>query len=335
MLITKNQKKVDVVENQAIQNRTDQWVKEQSRSLLVDFFIRLFREKPTGAFGAIIFLLLLLTGIFANFLAPYDYNEINPIDRLKPPSIEHPLGTDQLGRDMLSRIIYGARLSVIVSFSATTFSIVISILIGVTTGYIGGTYDLIVQRFVDAWMIFPGLVVLLVFMSIFNPGIWPIIFILGLRFGIGGSRIIRGATISAKENVYIAAINAVGASTPRILILHILPNIMAPIIISFTTLIAATILAEATLSFLGLGVPPPAPSWGGMLSGEGRTYMMQAPFLALPPGIALTVVVYGINVFGDAMRDLLDPRLRGGIGSYSGDKRFLSIFKRKKDAIHP
>jgi peptide/nickel transport system permease protein len=148
-------------------------------------------------------------------------------------------------------------------------------------------------------------VILIVCVSIFDPGMWVIIFVLGLLFGIAGSRIIRGATLSTKENMYVRAADSFGASTLRL------------IIVLFTTRIAAIILAEATLSFLGLGIPPPAPSWGGMLSGAGRDYMLQAPWLAFVPGAALTIVVYGINVFGDAMRDLLDPRLRGGIGSFS------------------
>jgi len=153
--------------------------------------------------------------------------------------------------------------------------------------------------------------------SITGPGTVPIIFILALQFGIAGSRIVRGATVTTRENMYIRAATALGASTTRILVRHILPNIMAPIIILFTTRIAAVILSEASLSFLGLGIPPPAPSWGGMLSGAGRAYMRQAPMLALIPGLCLTIVVYGINIFGDAMRDLLDPRLRGGGGRYS------------------
>ena len=166
-------------------------------------------------------------------------------------------------------------------------------------------------------MCFPGLVILIAMVSITGPGTIPIIIILALQFGIAGSRIVRGATVATRENMYIRAANALGASTTRILVRHILPNIMAPIIILFTTRMAAVILAEASLSFLGFGIPPPEPSWGGMLSGAGRAYMRQAPMLALVPGLCLTIVVYGINIFGDAMRDLLDPRLRGGGGRYT------------------
>jgi peptide/nickel transport system permease protein len=302
----------------------------KAHGFTADFFIRLFRTKPLGAVGGIIFMILLFTGIFANFLAPFGENEIDPINRLKNPSRGHILGTDQLGRDMLSRIIYGARLSLIIGSSATFFSIIISTFLGITTGFIGGKYDMFVQRLVDAWMIFPGLVMLIVFVSILGPGMQTIIFVLGLQYGIAGSRIIRGSAISIKENMYVKAADSIGASTTRMLLRHILPNIMAPIIVLFTTRIAAVILSEASLSFLGLGIPAPAPSWGGMLSSAGRGYMLRAPFMAFVPGVALTVVVYGINVFGDAMRDLLDPRLRGGLGSFSGKK-----IKDKKQGKEP
>ena len=281
------------------------------RSRLIDFCLRLFKEKPLGAFGAVMCLLFLFTGVFADLIAPFGYNEMNPIDRLKPPSIDYLLGTDQIGRDVFSRIVHGARTSLIIGFSAAFFSIMISSVIGVTTGYFRGKFDFLMQRMVDAWMSFPDLVVVIVAVSVFGPGMWQVILVLSLLYGIAGSRIVRGAVLTVKENDYVHAAESIGVSTLRILLRHILPNIMAPIIVLFTTRLAAVILVEAGLSFLGLGVPPPSPSWGGMLSFEGRSYMFQAPWLAIMPGLAITIVVYNINMFGDAMRDLLDPRMRG------------------------
>jgi len=287
----------------------------QRRSFLADLFIRLVREKPLGTIGGVIVLILLLTGIFADFLAPYGFNESLGVYRA-PPSPEYVLGTDNLGRDLLSRVIYGARISVIVGLSASALSLIVSTIIGMLCGYIGGKFDLTVQRFVDAWMCFPALVILIVIVSLVGAGIWQIIIVLGLQYGIAGSRVVRGAVIGIKENVYVEASRAIGAPTGRILMRHILPNIMAPLIILFTTRMPAIILAEAGLSFLGYGIPPPTPSWGGMLSGPGRANMLIAPWMAIWPGLALSVVVYGINMFGDGLRDLLDPRLRGGVGRY-------------------
>ncbi len=275
------------------------------------FFSRLVREKPVGAAAALLFLLFVLCGIFANQLAPYGYNEINMLERLKPPSWKHPFGTDNLGRDMLSRCLYGAQLSVIIGLSAAALATIISVLIGLLSGYLGGKVDLIMQRVVDAYMSFPELVILIAVVSVVGPGMFQIIGVLSLVLGIGGSRIIRSAVVSARENMYVHAAQSIGASTGRVLWRHLLPNIMPPIIVLFTTRVGAVILIESGLSFLGLGVPPPAPTWGGLLSGSGRTYMFQGPWLALAPGLCLTAVVYATNVFGDALRDLLDPRMRG------------------------
>ncbi|CAN7497327.1 ABC transporter permease [Rhizobacter sp. LjRoot28] len=271
----------------------------------------MFREKPLGAAGGTIFLLFLFCGVFADVLAPYGMNDINPIDRLKAPSWAYPFGTDNLGRDVLSRCLYGAQLSVIISLSAATLATVVSLVIGVVSGYLGGKVDMLVQRFVDAWMSFPDLVILIVVVSVMGPGMGTVIGTLGLLLGIGGSRIVRSAVVSVRENMYVHAAQSIGASTPRILWKHIVPNVLPPVIVLFTTRIGAVILAESGLAFLGLGVPPPAPTWGGMLSGSGRQFMFDGPWLALAPGLCLTVVVYATNVFGDALRDLLDPRMRG------------------------
>ena len=200
--------------------------------------------------------------------------------------------------------------------NSSALSTLMSVLIGILSGYIGGKLDLLVQRFVDTWMCLPSLVVLMVIMSIIGPGLWSIIFVLGITRGIGGSRIIRSAVIGFKENVYVKAGVAIGCPTYRIILRHILPNIMSVTIILFSVRVPAIVLTEASLSFLGFGIPAPFPSWGGMLSGAGRMYMYEAPWLMIWPGLALAIVVYGINMFGDAARDIMDPRLKGGVGRF-------------------
>jgi peptide/nickel transport system permease protein len=275
------------------------------------FLARLWRDKPLGALGGLVLLLFLVVGVFAPWIAPYDYNEIAPLDRMQAPSWAHWFGTDNLGRDLLSRCIFGAQLSVIIGCSAAALATLISGVIGIVSGYFGGKVDMVVQRVVDAWMSFPDLIVLIVVVSVLGPGMPQIIFTLALLLGIGGSRIVRSAVVSVREHMYVHAAQSIGAGTLRILWRHVLPNVLPPIIVLFTTRVGTVILAESGLSFLGLGVPPPAPTWGSMLSGSGRTYMFQGPWLALAPGLCLTAVVYATNVFGDALRDLLDPRMRG------------------------
>ena len=283
----------------------------KKRTGLVNFFSRLWKEKPLGTFSGIIILILFIVAVFADVLAPYGYSEPHLADRLAGPSAQYLLGTDQLGRDFLSRLIFGARLSLGVGLAATALNVVVAVLIGGTSGFLGGKLDLAVQRFVDAWMAFPGLLILLAVMSLTGPGVLQIIVVLGVTGGITGSRVIRSAVIGIKESDYFTAAQAVGTPTRVTLVRHLLPNIMAPIIIIFSINVGGVIIAEASLSFLGFGLPAGVPSWGGMLSREGRSYMEIAPWLAIWPGVFLTVTVYSLNMFGDALRDLLDPRLRG------------------------
>ena len=281
------------------------------RSRLAEFFRRLVKEKPLGTVCGIIILILILVAIFANVLMPYRYTEQHLADRLQGPSAQYLLGTDQLGRDFMSRLIVGARLSLVVGLSATAVSVVVAVLIGGASGFFGGKLDLVVQRFVDAWIAFPGLLILLTVMSITGPGVLQIILVLGISGGIGGSRVVRGAVIGIKENDYFLAAEAIGSSKWSAFMRHVLRNIMPILIIIFSITVGGVIIAEASLSFLGFGLPVDFPSWGGMLSREGRRYMEAAPHLALWPGLCLTITVYCLNMFGDAMRDLFDPRLRG------------------------
>ncbi len=309
-------------------------IEPKRRGRFADFFIRLLKEKPLGTFCGVIVLIFMVVAIFSDELAPYPYKKMHMADRLTGPSAQYLLGTDHTGRDLMSRLIVGARISLAVGLAATAVNVLVALLIGGISGFIGGKWDLAVQRFVDAWMAFPGLLLLLTIMSIVGQGLFQLILVLGITGGISGSRVIRSAVIAIKENDYFLAAQAVGTPTYQILSRHVLPNIMAPLIIVFSINIGGVIIAEASLSFLGFGLPTQIPSWGGMLSREGRKFMEQAPWLALWPGICLTIVVYSFNMFGDAMRDLLDPRLRGGEGSYG-----TAVVKRKRGflsrLIHP
>ncbi len=226
--------------------------------------------------------------IFAAQLAPYEFDRGRVQDRMQGPSAAHLLGTDHVGRDFLSRLIVGGRLSITVGLAATALNVMVALLIGGTTGFVGGRVDIYAQRFVDAWMSFPGLLLLLTIMSIAGRGVVQIILVLGVAGGIPASRVVRGAVIGVKENAYFQAAQATGARTLRTLVRHVLPNIAAPLIVVFSINVGGVIIAEASLSFLGFG---------------------------------LTVTVYALNLFGDAVRDLLDPRLRGAAGRYGGGRR--------------
>ena len=314
------------------------YTERKDRPFLLEVIVRLVKEKPLGTFGGVIVVLFLLVGIFADLawlglpdvgLAPYGYNESFLAHRLEAPSGQFILGTDNLGRDLLSRIIYGARISMYVGLAVPAISGFLSLLIGGVSGLLGGKVDMIIQRFVDTVMCFPPILIMLTVVAVIGPGLIQVILLLGILGGIGGStRVSRSAVLAIKENVYVEAARAIGASTTRILLRHILPNIMAIIVVGFSMGMGGAILAEATLSFLGFGIPPPAPSWGGMLSGSARTYMFQAPWMALWVGLALSIVVYGMNMLGDALRDILDPRLRGGLGRYGRVKIKMKKIKK-------
>jgi peptide/nickel transport system permease protein len=273
---------------------------------------RFARRKPLGALGAVIVAALLIMAVFAERLAPYDYDETIRGARMKGPSAAHWLGTDNLSRDMWSRIVYGARVSVTVGVATVGLAVLLATAVGVSSGYFGGAYDLVVQRVVDAWLSFPYLVIVLSVMAVLGPGLMNVVLSLAVIIAAVNSRVIRGATIGVTQTTYVEAARAVGCGHGRIIVRHILPNVAATVIILATIGLGTAILAESALSFLGFGVPPPYPAWGAMLSGSGRTYMFRAPWMAIWPGVAISLAVFGFNMLGDALRDVLDPRLRGG-----------------------
>jgi peptide/nickel transport system permease protein len=272
--------------------------------------LRFVRHQPLGAFAGVVVLALIFVAIFNDVIAPYRYDEINVFNRLQSPSSSHFFGTDNQGRDIFSRILYGAQTSVIIGFGAVAVSTVVASSIGIISGYYGGLFDLLFQRLVDTWQAFPGLIFLIFVVSIFGSDRLTLILALGLLFSAGSSRVIRSAAITIKQNPYVEAAKVLGANDRRIMLLHILPNVIPIILISISVQIGFVILIESTLSFLGFGIPPPFPSWGAMLQ-DGRPFMEQHPYLAIFPGAAIALTVYSLNMLGDAVRDVLDPRLRG------------------------
>lgn len=269
------------------------------------------QRKPLGAIGGALVLLLLVVAVTAPLLSPYEYDVGQSSVRLQGPSLAHPFGTDASGRDMLSRIIWGARISVTVGFGAVAISTILAVTIGVVSGYFGGWVDLLVQRLVDIWIAFPALVLLISLVAAIGPGLWSVTVILGILLAPGTSRVVRSAVIGIRHLPYIESASCIGAGHTRVIWKYVLPNVFAPIIVLATVQLGTAILAESTLSFLGYGVPPPYPAWGGMLSGTGRAFMLQSPWLSIWPGLAISLAVFGFNMLGDALRDELDPRLRG------------------------
>ena len=242
----------------------------------------------------------------------HPYGEQNLSNRLAGPSIDHWLGTDQLGRDIFSRLLYGARVAVIVSFGAVVIAEFLGIVIGIASGYYGGWLDKFAYRFVDIFQSLPNLVVLITVLGIFESGLWQMVVVIGLLGGPPASRLHRGQTMTIMASPFIEAARVVGASDARIMRVHILPNTLPLMILQSTVRLGNIVLIVAALSFIGFGLPPPFPDWGQMLSLEGRQYMRTQPGLAIYPGLAIGILVFSFNLFGDALRDVLDPRLRGG-----------------------
>ena len=272
---------------------------------------RVARNKPVGTFSAVVIIVMVLSGIFADAVAPFDPLEVHVRDRLQGPSLTYWMGTDNLGRDVFSRVTHGARISLLIAIPAVILGVGVGSIIGIISGYLGGWFDLLVQRLLDASQAIPSLILALAVIAVLGAGIDKVIYVIAFIAVPWNGRVVRGSVLSIKENQYIDAARSVGAGNLRIMFRHILPNVVAPILVLVSVLLGAAIIIEASLSFLGLGVPPPEPSWGGMLSREGRSFMERAPTLALFPGLAISVVVLAFNLLGDTLRDIWDPRLRG------------------------
>ena len=268
-------------------------------------------SKPLGAAGAAIIIVMVLMSVGQPLITFFDPVEWNLKDKLDAPSLKHWLGTDQMGRDLWSRIIVGARVSLLVGFASVAFGSGLGGVLGIVSAWFGGKIDQITQRLMDALMAIPTLILALAVTASLGQSMFNIIIAIGIVQIPRANRVVRSQALSVKESQFVDAARAIGASDVRIMFRHITPQVVAPWLIIATSALGIAILTEATLSFLGLGVPPPQPSWGGMLSGAARDYFVVAPWMAIWPGLALSLSIYGFNLFGDGLRDVLDPRLRG------------------------
>jgi peptide/nickel transport system permease protein len=268
------------------------------------------RHNPLAALGVVLVVLFVVFAIFAPWIAPQDPAAINLHDRLNAPSHAHWFGTDELGRDILSRVIYGSRISMFVGGCVVLISLALGLIIGSIAGYYGGPIDRFVNVvLMNAFLSFPGILLAIAFVAFRGPGIFNLVLALSLGGWVGYARLVRGQVLAAREREFVEAARALGATDLRIVVRHILPNIIQPVIVQAAIGMAGAILAEATMSFLGLGVPPPTSSWGTMLN-DGRAHLFDAPHLVLFPALAVMLAVLSFNFIGDALRDYLDPRSR-------------------------
>ncbi|MGH7401916.1 MAG: ABC transporter permease [Candidatus Rokuibacteriota bacterium] len=273
--------------------------------------VKFIRTKPVGAVGGGIILAMLVVAAAAGTLAPYDPYGADYSQQFVRPSLEHWFGTDEFGRDIMSRIMHGARIALFVGFSASFLGCTIGGLLGVTSAYLGGKVDLLLERVMDMLLAFPQLILALAIASILGPAVQNVVIAIAIPIIPRAARVVRSTALSVKENVYVEAVNALGAARWRVVLRHIVPNVAAPYIIMLTAQLGSAILAEAALSYLGLGAAEPTPSWGLMLSGSALSYAEKAPWISIFPGIAISLGVFGFNLFGDSLRDALDPKLRG------------------------
>jgi peptide/nickel transport system permease protein len=272
--------------------------------------LALARRKPLGAGGAVIVLLMMVMAALANLIAPYD-PVANAFDRMHlAPSAAHWFGTDQFGRDLLSRIVFGARTALFVGFVSAGIGSTVGLVLGVTSAYFGGRFDLVFQRIMDIFMAFPLIIMALAVVSIFGTGTQNVIIAITIPFIPRCARVVRSSALTIREIPYIDAARTCGFGHSRIILRHMVPNVMAPYLIMITAFVGQAILLEASLSYLGLGVQEPTPAWGLMLQGGAEEYAESAPWIAIFPGLAITLAVFAFNLFGDAMRDTLDPKLR-------------------------
>jgi len=271
-------------------------------------FWRRFRKNRLAIFGALIILSLALVAVIAPLIAPFNPNHQDILHRLEPPSRKHPLGTDDLGRDLLSRIIYGTRVSLLVGFVAVGIAIIIGSLLGLLSGYFGGWLDALIMRFVDIMLCFPTFFLILMVIAFLEPNIWNVMAVIGLTGWPGLTRLVRGECLSVREREFVQAAKVLGLSNIRVMFVHLLPNVIAPILVTATLGIGGAILTESALSFLGLGVQPPTPSWGNILT-AGKDYITMAWWLSLYPGLAILITVLAYNLLGEGLRDVLDPRI--------------------------
>jgi len=277
--------------------------------------LRFMHTKPLGTASALILVVMVFGALLAPLLSPYNPVVHDGARQLTGPASRHLLGTDQYGRDVLSRMLYGARTSLYVGIGATLFGVGLALVIGTASAYFAGAFDYAVQRVVDTVQAIPALILLIAILVILGPSLTNVIIALSIRSAMVTSRVVRGSAFSVLTQPYIDAGRVLGCSHLRLIGRYVVPNIMAPVIVLASINFGGNILAEASLSFLGYGVPPPTASWGGMLSAEGRAFMFVAPWLLIVPTVALTAVVFASNMLGDALRDVLDPRLRGGGGT--------------------